>query len=171
MIHPIAILFALICVSEALRASMRSVKAHKRYDMSRPVSLSTQLQYAQTLSRPSTDFLLWVVDALPMGMGPWENRELKQAADREEGAMFKSRTFKALDFLMGIPIVHDVMFGVYRKQTVEKAEKMGLAWTEFMDEQWGSLDTLKATAEAITDPAVTIPDYYYAPIHAYKVGR
>lgn len=50
--------------------------------------------------------------------------------------MFESRTFKIFDFFLGIPIIHDILFGVYRKQIVQKAEKMGLAWTEFMDEQW-----------------------------------
>lgn len=35
--------------------------------------------------------------------------------------MFDSPTFKILDFLFGIPIIHDIMFGVYRKQIVEKS--------------------------------------------------
>lgn len=38
-----------------------------------------------------------------------------------EGTMFDSPTFKILDFLFGIPIIHDIMFGVYRKQIVEKS--------------------------------------------------
>jgi hypothetical protein len=38
-----------------------------------------------------------------------------------EGTMFQSPTFKILDFLFGIPIIHDIMFGVYRKQIVEKS--------------------------------------------------
>lgn len=85
--------------------------------------------------------------------------------------MMNSPAFKMLDFLFGIPIIHDIMFGVYRKQIVEKAEKMGLAWTEFMDEQWDSLPDLRATAERMTDPNLKIPDYYFAPIHAYKDGN
>jgi hypothetical protein len=85
--------------------------------------------------------------------------------------MFKSPVFKVLDFLFGIPIVHDIMFGVYRKQIVEKSEKMGLAWTAFMDEQWESLPDLQEKARKIKDPNVVIPDYYYAPIHAYKDGN
>ena len=52
-----------------------------------------------------------------------------------EGTMFNSAPFKIINFIMSIPVVHDVMFGVYRKQIVQKAEKMGLEWTEFMDEQ------------------------------------
>jgi len=63
------------------------------------------------------------------------------------------------------------MFGVYRKQIVEKSEKMGLPWTEFMDEQWASLPDLQAKADALTNPAIKIPDYYFAPIHAYKDGN
>lgn len=82
-----------------------------------------------------------------------------------------SPAFKVLDFLFGIPIIHDILFGVYRKQIVEKAEKMGLAWTEFMDEQWDSLPDLRATAEKMMDPNLKIPDYYFAPIHAYKDGN
>jgi ubiquinone/menaquinone biosynthesis C-methylase UbiE len=88
-----------------------------------------------------------------------------------EGTMMSSPVFKFMDFLFGIPIIHDVMFGVYRKQIVEKSEKMGLAWTDFMDEQWENLDVLKAKAKSFEDQAITIPDYYYAPIHAYKDGN
>jgi hypothetical protein len=47
---------------------------------------------------------------------------------------------------------------------------MGLAWTAFMDEQWDGLPGLREMAEKIRDPAVEIPAYYYAPIHAYKDG-
>ena len=35
--------------------------------------------------------------------------------------MFQSPAFKIFDFLFGIPLIHDIMFGVYRKQIVEKA--------------------------------------------------
>lgn len=89
----------------------------------------------------------------------------------EEGTMMSSPAFKILDFLFGIPIIHDILFGVYRKQIVEKAEKMGLAWTEFMDEQWDSLPDLRVTAEKMMNPNLKIPDYYFAPIHAYKDGN
>ena len=65
----------------------------------------------------------------------------------------------------------DIMFGIYRKQIVEKSEKMGLPWTEFMDEQWETLPDLESKAKALTNPAVKIPDYYFAPIHAYKEGN
>ena len=96
------------------------------------------------------------------------NREAQVPA---EGTMMASPAFKILNFIMSIPIVHDIMFGVYRKQIVEKSEKMGLAWTEFMDEQWENLPNLKKTAAELTNPEVTIPDYYYATIHAYKEGN
>jgi hypothetical protein len=49
-------------------------------------------------------------------------------------------------------------------------EKMGLAWTSFMDEQWDQLPELRQMADDIKDPNLKIPDYYYAPIHAYKDG-
>lgn len=88
-----------------------------------------------------------------------------------EGTMMASPTFKIMDALFNIPIFHSVLFGVYRKQIVQKSEKMGLPWTEFMDEQWENLDNLKAKAVAMTDSAVTIPEYYYAPIHAYNDGN
>ena len=48
---------------------------------------------------------------------------------------------------------------------------MGLAWTEFMDEQWETLPKLREMAENIKDPNLKIPEYYYAPIHAYKDGK
>lgn len=82
-----------------------------------------------------------------------------------------SPAFKILDFLMGVPLIHDVMFGVYRTQIVEKAEKMGLPWGNFMKDMWESLPELQATAQSLTDPKVVIPDYYYAPIHAYADGN
>lgn len=85
--------------------------------------------------------------------------------------MFKSPAFKILDFLFGIPIIHDIMFGIYRKQIVEKSEKMGLPWTDFMNEQWESLDELREAADRLENPEVKIPEYYYAPIHAYKDGN
>lgn len=88
-----------------------------------------------------------------------------------EGTMFSSPVFKVMDFLFGIPILHDILFGVYRKQIVEKSEKMGLAWTSFMDDMWESLPDLQASAERIKNPDVVIPDYYYAPIHAYADGN
>lgn len=88
-----------------------------------------------------------------------------------EGTMMASPTFKIMDALFNVPIFHSVLFGVYRKQIVQKSEKMGLPWTEFMNEQWDNLDTLKAKAKAMTNPDVTIPEYYYAPIHAYDDGN
>jgi SAM-dependent methyltransferase len=89
----------------------------------------------------------------------------------EEKSMFDNPVFKLFDFLLSIPVVHDVMFGVYRKQIVEKSEKMGLPWSAFMDEQWEALSDLKEKAARIKDPKVTIPEYYYAPIHAYNDGN
>ena len=88
-----------------------------------------------------------------------------------EGTMFKSPAFKILDFVFGIPFVHDLLFGVYRNQIVEKSHKMGLDWTGFMQKQWDSLPDLEAKAKAIKNPSVSIPDYYFAPIHAYKDGN
>ena len=40
--------------------------------------------------------------------------------------MFQSPAFKVFDFLFGIPLIHDIMFGVYRKHIVEKAGKDSL---------------------------------------------
>ena len=88
-----------------------------------------------------------------------------------EKSMFDNPVFKLFDFLLSIPLVHDVMFGVYRKQIVEKSEKMGLPWSAFMDEQWEALPDLKEKAARMKDPKVTIPEYYYAPIHAYNDGN
>lgn len=85
--------------------------------------------------------------------------------------MFKSPAFKVFDFLFGIPIIHDLMFGVYRKQIVEKSEKLGLPWSEIMLGQWDMLPTLRSIADELTDPTLKIPEYYHAPIHAYKDGN
>ena len=39
------------------------------------------------------------------------------------------------------------------------------------DEQWESLPDLQQKASALANPQTKIPDYYYAPIHAYKDGN
>ena len=39
-----------------------------------------------------------------------------------------------------------------------------------MEEQWEALPQLRVMADNIKDPNLKIPDYYYAPIHAYKDG-
>jgi len=90
---------------------------------------------------------------------------------RAEGTMMQTPAFKVLDFLISIPIVKDIMFSVYRKQVVDKAEKMGLAWTNIMNEMWSNISNLKRIAKSMEDPSVVIPDYYYAPIHAYDEGN
>mmetsp|Transcript_16136 Transcript_16136/g.16267 ORF Transcript_16136/g.16267 Transcript_16136/m.16267 type:complete len:368 (-) Transcript_16136:307-1410(-) len=96
---------------------------------------------------------------------------MEQKKIPKEGTMMSSPAFKFFNFFMSIPIIHDIMFGVYRKQIVEKAEKMGLPWTEFMDEMWESLPELEASAAKLTNPEVKIPEYYYAQIHAYNEGN
>ena len=97
--------------------------------------------------------------------------ETKYNSVPEEGTMMESPAFKILDFLISIPLIKDLMFGVYRKQVVDKAEKMGLAWTEIMNEMWSNLGTYKDLAAKLKDPSVVIPEYYYAPIHAYDKGN
>ena len=85
--------------------------------------------------------------------------------------MLNQPVFKILDFMLGIPIIHDLLFGVYRKQIVEKSEKMGLPWTDFMNEQWDSLPNLRKAADSLQNPKTVTPSYYFAPIHAYKDGN
>jgi len=99
------------------------------------------------------------------------NKQTELDSVPEEGTMFNSPIFKVLDFLFDIPLIHDIMFGVYRKQIVEKSEKMGLPWTDFMNDQWDSINDLRRIAEEKTNPETKIPEYYYAPIHAYKDGN
>ena len=41
------------------------------------------------------------------------------------------------------------MFGVYRKQIVEKSEKMGLPWKAFMQEQMEQLPQLKVNRKLL----------------------
>jgi len=89
----------------------------------------------------------------------------------KEGTMFNSVPFKVLDFIMSIPIVHDIMFGIYRKQIIKKSEKMGLPWRELMEEQWKALPELMENAKQVKNPNLRIPEYYYAAIHAYNDGN
>jgi len=85
--------------------------------------------------------------------------------------MFKSPLFKFLDFLFTIPFVHDLLFGVYRKQIVEKAEQMGLDWTGFLTDLRESQPDLDNIVTKLRNPDLTIPDYFFAPIHAYRDGN
>lgn len=132
------------------------VLAAMRSSTSRKVALGEQFSIAAGAATPT-----WI----------YNGADKKDEAVPVEGTMMSSPTFKVMDFLFSIPIFHDILFGVYRKQIVEKSEKMGLPWTEFMDEQWENLPELKRKAEAINNPSVTIPEYYYAPIHAYGDGN
>ena len=88
-----------------------------------------------------------------------------------EGTMFKSPIFKTFDFLLSIPIFHDILFGIYRKQVVTKAEKMGLDWTGFLDHLHKIKPKLDAIVTKLEDRNLVIPKYFYAPIHAYKDGN
>eukprot|EP00981_Chlorochromonas_danica_P004296 scaffold865_cov160-Ochromonas_danica.AAC.15 len=63
------------------------------------------------------------------------------------------------------------MFGIYRRQIVEKAERMGLPWRQYMEEQREALPDLSATAAHLHNPNTTIPQYFHAPVHAYKEGN
>lgn len=125
-----------------------------RTSTSRRVALGEQFQIAAGAATPT-----------------WIYNDNKDDDTPAEGTMMNSPTFKIMDFLFSIPILHGILFGVYRKQIVQKSEKMGLPWTEFMDEQWENLPELEKKASALNDPAVTIPSYYYAPIHAYGDGN
>jgi ubiquinone/menaquinone biosynthesis C-methylase UbiE len=147
-----------MAVMSAFKSSARFTKSSL---MKRSVSVVDQVMIAKDAAIPT-----WVSN---------NNNKVEYSDGEEltpaEGTMMNSPVFKFMDFLFGIPIIHDVMFGVYRKQIVEKSEKMGLPWTEFMDEQWENLENLKGKADDMLDKSITIPDYYYAPIHAYKDGN
>ncbi|CAM9357823.1 unnamed protein product [Heterosigma akashiwo] len=79
--------------------------------------------------------------------------------------------YKIFDAMMNVPLFHDILFGVYRSQSVEKAEKMGIAWKQTLKELDDADAELKQMQTDLTDPKLTIPDYYYAPIHAYADGN
>ena len=127
------------------------------------ISIFDQVEYAASIVYPTR--------TLRKSFKISEDSKLLPQQDSTEGTMFASPTFKFLDFIFGIEVVHDIMFGIYRKQIVAKSEKMGLPWKQLMIAQQDDLDILKKNAESITNPAVSIPDYYYAPIHAYKEGN
>lgn len=76
-----------------------------------------------------------------------------------------------LDILLGIPFIHDFLFGIYRKQVVEKSVRMGLDWNGFLDELKESLPELESIAKRLQNPSLNIPNYYFAPIHAYSNGN
>ncbi|CAM9753765.1 unnamed protein product [Scytosiphon promiscuus] len=87
-------------------------------------------------------------------------------------AVLETWQFKVLDYLFSIPIFNDALFGVYRKQQVKKAEGMGIKWTAFLDDLNRNKDRLLlSNRDDITDAALKIPEYYYAPIHAYADGN
>ncbi|CAN0031891.1 unnamed protein product, partial [Hapterophycus canaliculatus] len=86
-------------------------------------------------------------------------------------AVLETWQFKVLDYLFSIPLFNDALFGVYRKQQVKKAEGMGIKWTAFLDDLNRNKERLLQIQEDMTDAALKIPEYYYAPIHAYADGN
>ncbi|CAM9356769.1 unnamed protein product, partial [Discosporangium mesarthrocarpum] len=86
-------------------------------------------------------------------------------------AVLDTWQFKVLDYLISIPLFNAVLFGVYRKQMVTKAEGMGIKWTAFLEDLNRKKDSLLQIQEKITDRALQIPAYYFAPIHAYSDGN
>ncbi|CAM9897005.1 unnamed protein product [Ascophyllum nodosum] len=86
-------------------------------------------------------------------------------------AVLDSWQFKVLDFLFSIPIFNDALFGYYRTKMVKKAEGMGIRWTAFLEDLERNKENLLRAQERITDTAVQIPQYYFAPIHAYADGN
>ncbi|CAN0426037.1 unnamed protein product, partial [Ectocarpus sp. 8 AP-2014] len=78
---------------------------------------------------------------------------------------------QVLDYLFSIPLFNDALFGVYRKQQVKKAEGMGIKWTAFLDDLNRNKERLLNIQSEMTDAALSIPEYYYAPIHAYADGN
>ncbi|CAM9433445.1 unnamed protein product [Chrysoparadoxa australica] len=79
--------------------------------------------------------------------------------------------FKVLDGLFSWPLFNAALFGIYRKQMVTKAENMGIQWTRFLQDLNSKQDTLNRLQVEMTDKDVVIPDYYYAPVHAYADGN
>ncbi|CAN0134861.1 unnamed protein product, partial [Ectocarpus fasciculatus] len=86
-------------------------------------------------------------------------------------AVLETWQFKVLDYLFAIPLFNDALFGVYRKQQVKKAEGMGIKWTAFLDDLNRNKERLLSIQSEMTDAALDIPEYYYAPIHAYADGN
>ncbi|CAM9806293.1 unnamed protein product [Ectocarpus sp. 13 AM-2016] len=86
-------------------------------------------------------------------------------------AVLETWQFKVLDYLFSIPLFNDALFGVYRKQQVKKAEGMGIKWTAFLDDLNRNKERLLNIQSEMTDAALDIPEYYYAPIHAYADGN
>ena len=72
-----------------------------------------------TNSSHDRHYIKFYFSTLPYHLHLYSNVESVPA----EGTMFQSPAFKIFDFLFGIPLIHDIMFGVYRKQIVEKAGK------------------------------------------------
>lgn len=143
------------------REDLKNIKSKSSIGKESPVGNIFDQQ--KTLTTPSLSSTRNLVTDTPLS----NNANSSPA----EGSMMQTPAFKVLDFLISIPLIKEVMFTVYRKQVVEKAEKMGLAWTSIMNEMWGNIGTLKRIAKEMEDPNVVIPDYYYAPIHAYDDGN
>lgn len=86
-------------------------------------------------------------------------------------AVLDTWQFKVLDYLFAIPLFNYALFGVYRKQQVKKAEGMGIKWTAFLEDLNRNKEKLLTMQEEITDKTLQIPEYYFAPIHAYADGN
>jgi len=111
----------------------------------------------------------------PMRMATTTDGSSVQLSDEEQKLrgqqITQSTAYKVLDFLFQIPLFNAILFGVFRKQSVEKAEKMGIRWTGMIKDLTDRKDSLVEKYDQLMDKNLKIPDYYFAPIHAYPEGN
>jgi len=79
--------------------------------------------------------------------------------------------YKIFDYMMNVPLFHDILFGIYRTQSVDRAENLGIKWRSTLKDLNDDKKNLLQIQEDLADKDLVIPDYYYAPIHAYADGN
>lgn len=79
--------------------------------------------------------------------------------------------FKLCDLLLNLPLMHEVLFGLYRLQTKLTAKRIGVPWNESIKAFRQNLPKLEEYRQLITSQCLTIPEYYFVTTHAYKAGN
>jgi ubiquinone/menaquinone biosynthesis C-methylase UbiE len=130
----------------------------------------TQLHMVAASERTSTPSRVAPAPASSLG-SITANDVMTTIPNAEGNKVMKSNAFKFFNAALSVPLLHNILFGVYRSQMVTKAEGMGIQWTAYLQDLKARMSGLLSLQKKMTNPELTIPEYYYAPIHAYENGN
>jgi ubiquinone/menaquinone biosynthesis C-methylase UbiE len=85
--------------------------------------------------------------------------------------VMETPAFRVFDFLLDLPFMHELLFGIYKMQSRLTAEKIDVAWKNSIQTMRDNLPKLREYQISITNNSFQIPEYYYVTTHAYKQGN